>query len=288
MSSIFLCHSSKDKFFVRELAARLRDAGVRVWLDEAEIKIGDSLTQKIGQAIDEMDYFGVVLSRHSITSEWVQRELQVAMQRELKERRVIVLPLLLEPVELPAFLRDKLYADFTTPERFNETFPKLLKALGVEMAKVMPPTPEELPCEIPPAQTPAQRRLAEFVDISIVDLDLSKSYNPDPQKALYNMYLRLSQSPPEEWKQIFDAERRFPRHTMWRHAWIEGAYIVIYCVPEELEKYHLRDLQEDVKNCNEKYRAYLTELARKEARELTRIREERDKLRNLRRRLGFE
>jgi len=288
MTSIFLCHSSKDKFFVRELAAKLRDVGVRVWLDEAEIKIGDSLTQKIGQAIDEMDYFGVVLSRHSIASEWVQRELQVAMQRELKERRVIVLPLLLEPVELPAFLRDKLYADFTTPERFNETFPKLLEALGVEMAKVLPPTPEERPREIRPARTPAQRRLAEFVDISIIDLDLSKSYNPDPQKALYNMYLRLSQPPPEEWQQIFDAERRFPRHTMWRRAWIEGEYIVIHCVPEELEKYHLRDLQEDVKTCNEKYRAYLTELAQKEARELTRVREERDKLHDLRKRLGFE
>ena len=40
MSSIFLCHSSQDKFFVRKLAEALRNEGVRVWLDEAEIKIG--------------------------------------------------------------------------------------------------------------------------------------------------------------------------------------------------------------------------------------------------------
>lgn len=132
MASIFLCHSSKDKFFVRELAGKLSAAGVRVWLDEAEINIGDSLTAKIGQAIDQMNYFAVVLSRHSVASEWVQPELQIAMHRELKERKVIVLPLLIEPVDLPPFLRDKLYADFTNPERFNATFPKLLEALGVK------------------------------------------------------------------------------------------------------------------------------------------------------------
>ena len=287
VSSIFLCHSSKDKFFVRELAARLTAAGVRVWLDEAEIKIGDSLTAKIGHAIDRMQYFGVVLSRHSVTSEWVQRELQIATQREFKERKVVVLPLLFESVEVPPFLRDKVYADFTTAERFNETFPKLLAALGVRPDVPQRP-PEELPFPIPAVRTDAQRRFAEFQDLSIVDLDLAKSYNPDPQYALYNMYLRLSNVPPEEWQQIFDAERRFPRHTMWRRAWVEGANIVVHCVPEELEKYHMRDLLEDVKNCNTKYREFLTELARQEAREATRIEEQRDKLRDLRKKLGFD
>jgi hypothetical protein len=144
MTSIFLCHSSKDKSFVRKLADKLREVGVHVWLDEAEIKIGDSLTERIGQAITEMDYFGVVLSRNSIASEWVQRELQVAMQRELKERKVIVLPLLLEPVEIPPFLRDKLYADFTSSNRFTEIFPKLLKALKIDAARVKPEHPQEL------------------------------------------------------------------------------------------------------------------------------------------------
>jgi hypothetical protein len=41
--SIFLSHSSADKPFARRLAGDLRARGVRVWLDEAEIGIGDSL-----------------------------------------------------------------------------------------------------------------------------------------------------------------------------------------------------------------------------------------------------
>jgi hypothetical protein len=55
----------------------------------------------------------------------------------------VVLPLLLEPVEMPQFLRDKLYADFTKPEKYLETFHKLLAALGISE-----PTPIRLP--IPP------------------------------------------------------------------------------------------------------------------------------------------
>lgn len=88
MLSIFLSRNSKDKPFVRRLAERLRSCGVRVWLDEAEIGIGDSLIQRIGTAIDETDYVAVVLSKNSINSEWVQRELQIALQKEFLQLRL--------------------------------------------------------------------------------------------------------------------------------------------------------------------------------------------------------
>lgn len=136
MPSIFLSHSSKDKDFVRELAERLKHFGVKVWLDEAEMNIGDSLTQKIGQAIDEADFVGVVLSRNSVNSDWVQRELQIAIEKELEKRKVVVLPLLLEKVKVPPFLRDKLYADFTTLENFAESFSRLLRTLNVSTGGV--------------------------------------------------------------------------------------------------------------------------------------------------------
>ena len=190
-------------------------------------------------------------------------------------------------MELPPFLRDKLYADFTSPEQFNATFPQLLRALGVKATVTLPRPPEELPPPAP-SQSHSQRRLAEFEDLMIIDLDLVKSYNPSPNDTLYNMYLKLSRTPPEDWQQIFDAERSFPRHTMWRKAWIESAYIVIYCPPEELEKYHMRDLLEDVKNSNMKYRNYLTELAQREARETSRQQEQHNNLRDIKRRLGFD
>ena len=287
MPSVFMCHSSKDKFFVRELAKKLGDYGVYVWIDEAEINIGDSLIAKIGDALADVDFVGVVLSSNSVKSEWVQRELSAAMVREFEEKKVVVLPLLLEKVEIPLFLRDKLYADFTTSQNYGETFPKLLRALGVSEEDVQEiPVPEQ-DTEDAPASAPSEHLLGQFEDVTIVDLDNDRAYRPDPAKLLYQVYFRLSSTPPPEWQEIFEAERRFPRHTMWRRAWVEGNYIVVYCVPDEIEKYHFPDLLQDAENTNKKYREYLKERAQKEIRELTAKDEDKRRLQDLRGRLGF-
>lgn len=49
---VFLSRSSKDKAVVRELAARLKRDGVRVWLDEEQIKPGDSILAKIEEGLE--------------------------------------------------------------------------------------------------------------------------------------------------------------------------------------------------------------------------------------------
>jgi hypothetical protein len=42
---VFLSHSSKDKLFVRQLAADLTSNNVTVWLDEQMIRVGDSIVE---------------------------------------------------------------------------------------------------------------------------------------------------------------------------------------------------------------------------------------------------
>lgn len=115
--SVFLSHSHADKTFARRLAEDLRSAGARVWIDEAEIQLGDSLIKKISAAIDEVDYLAVVLSPTSVESEWVRREVEIALNEEIAGQTVKVLPLLLLTCEIPAFLRGRLYADFTGQNR---------------------------------------------------------------------------------------------------------------------------------------------------------------------------
>jgi len=67
------------------------------------------------------------------------------------------------------------------------------------------------------------------------------------------MHLKLSAHPTAEWAQLFKNQRQFPRHSMWREAWVEGRYIVVDCVPEEIKQYHLRDLNEDAAVVNGEY-----------------------------------
>jgi len=125
-----MSHSHADKPFARRLTADLRAAGHDVWIDEAEINIGDSLIEKIREGLDSVDFVVAVLSSASIESTWVTRELDIASNREIDEKRVVVLPVLREKVALPGFLRGKFYGDFTMEESYRQTFDLLLRKLG--------------------------------------------------------------------------------------------------------------------------------------------------------------
>jgi len=129
--SVFLSHSNKDKSFVRKLANDLGNNGVKVWSDEAEINVGDSLIQKISEGIHSMDYLGVVLYPNSVRSRWVQKEVEIAMNEEIEGRRVKVLPILLEDCDIPSFLKGKFYADFRSISKYNDSLNLLLRTLGI-------------------------------------------------------------------------------------------------------------------------------------------------------------
>lgn len=130
MSSIFLSHNSKDKPFVRKLAEDLRKNGHYAWIDEAEIKVGDSLIGKIEEGIENTEYLGVVISSNSNTSEWVTREVRTALNQEIHNKKVKVLPILIEDVEMPPFLLDKKYADFRTDDNYDDALHDILDRLS--------------------------------------------------------------------------------------------------------------------------------------------------------------
>src|SRR5712692_6254806 len=109
---IFISYSHKDKDFVDTLATQLVRNKVHVWLDRWELNIGDSLISKIQEAITGASALLVILSKASVASEWCKKELNAALVRELEEKRVVVLPVLIEDCDIPLFLRDKMHADF--------------------------------------------------------------------------------------------------------------------------------------------------------------------------------
>jgi hypothetical protein len=109
----FISHSSKDKPFVRKLAADLVASGVKVWIDEQNILVGDSIPEKIAQGLAESDFFLIVVSNNSVNSAWVKRELNSAIVHEIERRKVTILPIKLDDVAMPDTINDKLYADFS-------------------------------------------------------------------------------------------------------------------------------------------------------------------------------
>jgi hypothetical protein len=135
ITSVFLSHNHADKPFVRKLAQDLGNHGVRCWLDEAEMKIGDSLIQKIREGIDNVSYFLVVLSPSSIKAPWVVNELDVAMNHQINGKNIKVLPIMLKDCDPPGFLIGKLYGDFTDEKKYADSFKFLTSSIGVVFNK---------------------------------------------------------------------------------------------------------------------------------------------------------
>lgn len=73
---VFISHASEDKGAIAQpLAAELRDRGLKIWLDETELRIGDSLRRKIDYGLTHSTFGVVILSKSFFAKGWPQYEL---------------------------------------------------------------------------------------------------------------------------------------------------------------------------------------------------------------------
>lgn len=90
---IFLSYSTKDKPIAKKLVTALSERNIGVWLDQAELIVGDRLAEKINLAISTVSYVVILFSNNSLKSEWMRRELEVAMNYEREKNCIKVFPL---------------------------------------------------------------------------------------------------------------------------------------------------------------------------------------------------
>lgn len=88
---IFFCHASEDKETVaRPLANELAGLGLRVWLDESELKLGDGLRTKIDQGLASSRFGVVILSPEFFKKDWTRAELDGLVAREVDGQKVVL------------------------------------------------------------------------------------------------------------------------------------------------------------------------------------------------------
>jgi hypothetical protein len=109
---IFLSYSPEDRPIARHIARDLEARGNQVWFDEKEILAGDSITDRITEALLQCDYLLVLISRHSVDSSWVKLELDAVFARHAMGVELPVIPIRLDDTELPKHLRSLAYIDF--------------------------------------------------------------------------------------------------------------------------------------------------------------------------------
>lgn len=88
---VFISHASEDKGdVVRPLAHVLNDADLKVWYDEFELRIGDSLRRKIDAGLAKSRFGIVVLSRSFFGKGWTNYELDGLVTRAVTGEQVLL------------------------------------------------------------------------------------------------------------------------------------------------------------------------------------------------------
>jgi hypothetical protein len=88
---VFISHASEDKGeIVRPLATALRDGGLRVWYDEFELKIGDSLRRKIDMGLAKSRFGVVVMSKEFFRKGWTNYEMDGIVTRAVGGEQVLL------------------------------------------------------------------------------------------------------------------------------------------------------------------------------------------------------
>lgn len=87
----FISHASEDKdAFVKPLASALRKRGFKIWYDEFELRVGDSLRESIDRGLASSRYGIVVLSPAFFAKKWPKYELNGLTAREMDGRKLVL------------------------------------------------------------------------------------------------------------------------------------------------------------------------------------------------------
>jgi uncharacterized protein YjbI with pentapeptide repeats len=94
--SCFISYSSKDDEFAQRIHADLQNSGVRCWFAPHDLPIGGKILDEIDVAIRLREKVVLILSEHSIKSDWVEDEVIKAFEEERKRGHVVLFPIRLD------------------------------------------------------------------------------------------------------------------------------------------------------------------------------------------------
>jgi HJR/Mrr/RecB family endonuclease len=113
-TKVFLSYAQADKETARYIADALKRSGVSTLFDEWELQLGDSIIQHIERAVESSDFVLVLLSPAAVKSHWIQQEWSAAFSKELNDRAIRILPVLIADCDIPQLFATRVYLDLRT------------------------------------------------------------------------------------------------------------------------------------------------------------------------------
>ena len=121
----FLSYAREDQDFARRLAKDLESCDYTLFFDESGIRSGSSWPKSIQSALNSCTCLIIVLSPHSVASEYVLNEVQYA-----RDHGKQIIPILRQECDIPFWIWRIQYLDFQGA--YEHAFAKLVSELRVE------------------------------------------------------------------------------------------------------------------------------------------------------------
>jgi uncharacterized protein YjbI with pentapeptide repeats len=138
----FISYSAKDQAFAERLHADLQNKGVRCWFAPEDLKIGDKTRERIDESIRVYDKLLLILSEHSMASQWVEQEVETALRKERDPKgnhRTVLFPIRLDDAVMkveggwPALIRNTRnigdFSEWKDHDSYQKAFARLLRDL---------------------------------------------------------------------------------------------------------------------------------------------------------------
>jgi TIR domain/Pentapeptide repeats (8 copies) len=136
--SCFISYSSKDDQLAHLLHADLQAQGVRCWFAPEDMKTGDKFRSRIDEAIHVHEKLLLLLSEYAIKSDWVEDEVETALEKEKLQQREVLFPIRLDDAVMETdqawaakLRRQRHIGDFTRwrEPAYQQAFERLLQDL---------------------------------------------------------------------------------------------------------------------------------------------------------------
>ena len=160
---VFLSHAGEDAEPACELARRLRQGGLDVWLDMEKLQPGDRWMSQIEKALHGASAFVVYVGANGVRN-WVDNEVRVALDRSTRDTNFRLIPVLgprSDPRILPTFLKQYQWLDL------RQGFENLSVARIRELVGITVPQKSEGSSSISPEKPPFRGLIPFDIDDAI-------------------------------------------------------------------------------------------------------------------------
>jgi tetratricopeptide (TPR) repeat protein len=201
MTGVFVSYSRRDKKFADHIAEELRIRNADVFIDYQRLDAGNFMKQ-LGSEIERRDVFILILSPHSVDSDWVQAELTWAFTK-----RKQIVPCLLEPCSfvnmfVVAMMELVDFTRWSVDEDVSEATAKLARLLSLPLEPTQINKSSQLTLAVD-RETPVEESIQEIQtyvafernDVSKIFLQAAEIADEDPEQAVF-LYRRVIELDP--------------------------------------------------------------------------------------------